>query len=210
MDFQEPDSTKFRFEIDSDSIDTNNALRDIQLRGPSCLESALYKSITFESTSVKAQDVAVSTGKTKRTFQVTGDLSMHGQTREVTIPMELLAIGNGPQGNLRCGFMSRFVVSRSDFGLEGLKESVGDSISVTFCFQVIQQQPEPEKKVETIRFDDDKSEIGAIKAPETEPGKNSETEKLEDLFRPTPKKTETTPEPIQNPFKEDDGSEDDG
>jgi len=140
MDFQEPTSSSFRFEIDPDSIDTNNASRDISLRGPSCLDARQYKTISFESTSVKAEDKPASAGRTKRTFQVTGNLMMHGETRLITIPLELLAVGNGPEGKLRCGFMSRFVINRSNFGLDKMKDSVGDSIAVTFCLQAVQQE----------------------------------------------------------------------
>lgn len=145
MDFQEPSSSTFRFEIDPDSVDTNNATRDITLRGPDCLDANQYKAITFESTSVKTEDKPASTGKTKRTFQVTGNLSMHGETRQITIPIELLAMGNGPNNNMRCGFMSRFIVNRSDFGLDKMKESVGNSIATTFCLQAVHQQPDPDK-----------------------------------------------------------------
>lgn len=199
MDFQEPNSSKFTFEIDPDSIDTNNASRDIELRGPNCLEVSKFKTITFESTSVKAEDKLISTGKTKRTFKVTGNLSMHGETREVTLPMELLAMGNGPKGKLRCGFISRFVVSRSDFGLDALKESVGDSIAVTFCFQAVRQQPDPEDE-KAKPFDLQKVE------PEGDDGVKSEREKIEELFRPkTPDSKDTPGSIIPNPFTEEDG-----
>ena len=171
MDFQEPSSSSFRFEIDPDSIDTNNASRDISLRGPSCLDARQYKTISFESTSVKAEDKPASTGRTKRTFQVTGNLTMHGETRQIKIPLELLAVGNGPEGKLRCGFMSRFVVNRSNFGLDKMKDSVGDSIAVTFCLQAVQQEAKPETEVEVKTETDDEKE------PMTE------REKMERLFR---------------------------
>lgn len=176
MDFQEPNSTKFQFQIDPDSIDTNNASRDITLRGPKCLDASQYESITFESIAVVAADQQGEAGKTKRTFQVTGNLTMHGETRKITIPLELLAMGNGPDGKLRCGFMSKFVVRRSEFGIEGLENSVGDSIAITFCFQAVYQQKEPEK--EPNRFLFDAPEQG--KEPEQ---KEAERERLEDLFK---------------------------
>lgn len=150
MDFQEPASSTFRFEVDPDSIDTNNASRDISLRGPSCLDATQYKAITFESTSVKSEDKPASNGKTKRTFKVIGNLTMHGETRQITMPLELLAMGNGPEGKLRCGFMSRFVVNRSNFGLDKMKDSVGDSIAVTFCFQAVQQETETDDEKEPM------------------------------------------------------------
>ena len=214
MDFQEPSSSKFGFEIDADSIDTNNGSRDIELRGPNCLEVTKFKTITFESTSVKAQDKLISDGKTKRTFQVTGNLSMHGETREITLPMELLAMGNGPEGKLRCGFISRFVVSRSSFGLDGLKESVGDSIAVTFCFQAVRQQLEPkEEKASPFELEPKEEKASPFELVPKRDGddvKKTERERLEELFRSKTTEPEDASEPVPNPFTKEDGSEDDG
>ena len=188
MNFQEPDQTKFEFEVDPDSIDTNDASRDISLRGESGLDARQYSTIKFESQKVEADDQQIA-GKTKRTFKVTGNLSMHGETRRVTIPIELLAIGNGPDKQLRCGFMSRFVVSRSEFGLNALPDSIGDSVAVTFCFQAVRQEKAPaaerpaENKLEEqeltekapTRFRFNKS----VEAPTDEDARRQE---LEDLF----------------------------
>jgi len=85
MDFQNPDASKFRFEIDSDSVDTNDVARDSQLRGSNCLDTTQYETITFESIQVKAKDVPQPDGRTKRTFLVTGNLTMRGETRKIDI-----------------------------------------------------------------------------------------------------------------------------
>jgi len=100
---------------------------------------------------------------------------MHGETRQITMPLELLAMGNGPDGDMRCGFMSRFIVNRSDFGVDRMKDSIGDSVAVTFCFQTIHQQPETEEKVDPF-------ELGKAK-PVGEFDKAADREKLKDLFR---------------------------
>lgn len=183
MNFQEPDQSKFQFKIDPDSIDTNDASRDIALRGESCLDARQYDSITFESVAVDSEDKKVA-GKTKRTFLVTGNLSIHGETRRVTIPIELLAIGNGPDKQLRCGFMSRFVVSRREFGLDALADSIGDSVAVTFCFQAVRQDEaaeaianEPDKE---FRFGDP-----------IESGGSEQEKNLENPFTP---KDQTAPD----------------
>ena len=146
MDFQQPDSAKFRFEVDSSSVDTNDASRDDKLRGSDCLDAALYETITFESISVKAKDVPQAGGKTKRTFLVMGNLTMRGETRKIDIPVELLAMGKGADKKLRCGFMSKFVVRRSDFGLDAMADTVGDSVAVTFCFQAIRKTDVADEK----------------------------------------------------------------
>ena len=127
---------------------------------------------------------------------------MHGETREITLPMELLAMGNGPEGKLRCGFISRFVVSRSSFGLDGLKESVGDSIAVTFCFQAVRQQLEPKEEKA--------SPFELVPKRDGDDVKKTERERLEELFRSKTTEPEDASEPVPNPFTKEDGSEDDG
>jgi polyisoprenoid-binding protein YceI len=186
MDFQNPDSAKFRFEIDADSIDSNNASRDVDLRGPNCLDARQFSTITFESINVTAKDTQRPDGKTKRTFMIDGNLSIAGETRKTKIPLELLAMGNGADGKLRCGFMSKFVVRRSDFGLDAMADSIGDSVAVTFCFQAVRKNEEKESEddsVEAIDFGSDKeskSEFGADKDAE------DKRKSLEELFRKTP------------------------
>ncbi len=147
MNFEKPESTKFRFRIDAKSVDTNDANRDASLRGPKGFDTDQYKSITFESTVVKVKDKPTRGGKTTRTFLVTGNLSLHGETRQVELPLELLAVGKGSDGELRCGFISKFVVFRSDFGMDEMTNTVGDSVAVTFCFQAIREKVVEKKKV---------------------------------------------------------------
>ena len=85
MSLQDPESATFRFQVDPDSIDTNDAVRDLALRSSAGLDSLQYDSITFESTEVKLVP-ALETGDTKRTFQVTGNLVMHGDCLLYTSP----------------------------------------------------------------------------------------------------------------------------
>ena len=145
LDFEKPDSTKFRFRIETKSVDTNDANRDAALRGQKGFDIDLYDSITFESTAVKIKDKTVPGGKTKRVFLAKGNLSLHGETRQIDIPLELLAMGKGADGEPRCGFISKFVVFRSDFGMDEMTDTVGDSVAVTFCFQAVRKVIEKEE-----------------------------------------------------------------
>lgn len=178
INFEDPGSSKFRVKVNPVSIDTNDVARDLQLRGPRGLDAAQYDSITFESAVVEVENNQ-GASKTGRRFQVTGNLSMHGETRRIKIPIDLLAMGKGPDGKLRCGFMSRFVVSRSEFGLEEMQNTVGDSVAVTFCFQTVYQKSEvkEEPKTNPFRFGSERDD-GSENVPATE------RKKLEDLFSP--------------------------
>lgn len=181
LDHSKPNETKFKFEIDPNSLDSNNLLRDIQLRGTACLDVLQYDSIKFESTSVQTKDGRSSEGKFKRTFHITGDLSLHGVTREITIPLEFLGMGNGHDEKLRCGFMSRFVIKRSDFGIDRMKESVGENVAVTFCFQAKHQIAEPADVIRTAKV----METAFVKVEDPDSGleTGTQSEEVKQLFR---------------------------
>ena len=69
-----------------------------------------YPTITFTSTGVEATSAAE--------FTVTGDLTIKGVTREVSIPFTFEGAANDPFGNLRAGFEGSTVINRKDFGIE--------------------------------------------------------------------------------------------
>ena len=190
MDFEDPASSNFRIKVNSGSLDTNDATRDQQLRGPNGLDTAQFDSITFESAVVKIENNQ-GASKTGRRFQVTGNLTLHGETRRIKIPIDLLGMGKGPDGKLRCGFMSRFVVSRSEFGLDAMSKTVGDSVAVTFCFQAVHQKTEAkaekeEKEEMPFRFGDDADENAGV-----DPA--LDRKRLENLFSPKSKSDEVAP-----------------
>ncbi len=109
----EKDVTKSRVEasIDATKIDTNDAKRDEHLRSPDFLDTAKFPKVTFKSTSVKK----VAGGGLK----VAGELTMHGNTRAVTLDVDPLPNAiNDPWGNTKRGASARTKLSRKDFGLK--------------------------------------------------------------------------------------------
>lgn len=96
--------------IDASSISTNDAQRDGHLKSPDFLDVEKHKDITFKSTKVG------SAGKDKLTL--TGDLTIRGVTKPVTLDVELLGRGKDPWGNEKAGFAARGSVDRRDFGLQ--------------------------------------------------------------------------------------------
>src|SRR5699024_1994925 len=95
--------------VDATSIDTRNADRDGHLKSNDFFEMETYPEITFRSTKVSA------TGS--GSLEVTGDLTIKGTTKSVTIPFDYEGTATDPFGNLRAGFEGSTVVNRSDFGL---------------------------------------------------------------------------------------------
>ena len=158
-------------------------MRDETLRSEQFLDVEQFGSISFESTDVDPKVVQQADGTVRRTFNVGGNLTLHGETRRIVLPIDFLALGKGADGVARCGFISKFVVRRSDHGLDAMPETIGDSLAITFCFQVVQQSENMNSRKENT--------AGAVKSKKTEessdveidPARASRRKRIEELFR---------------------------
>lgn len=95
--------------IDADSIDTRVAVRDGQLRSSDFLDVANHPRITFESTGVRQVDDV--------TVELTGDLTIRGVTRQITIPFDFQGTVTDTYGHHRAGFEGSVVINRKDWGI---------------------------------------------------------------------------------------------
>jgi polyisoprenoid-binding protein YceI len=102
------DNASFSFSADVDSINTNNADRDGHLKSADFFDAAQFPTITFTSTSV---------AKDGSDLKVTGDLTVHGVTKSVTLDTEFGGIQKDPWGNIKSGFSVTGKINRKDFGL---------------------------------------------------------------------------------------------
>lgn len=101
-------ASKVNVEIATASINTNNEKRDNHLRSADFFEAEKNPKITFVSKSVNLKD-------NKGTM--TGDLTMHGVTKPVTLDVEIGGFGKmGPMGTL-AGFTATGKINRKDFGI---------------------------------------------------------------------------------------------
>lgn len=135
FDKENPSGAKFDFTIDAASLDTNDAKRDEHLRGPDFFNARQFPRITFQSESVQ-----VETDDQGRTvYQATGPLTMHGVTREVTLPITFLGEGNGPYGNYRAGFVCQTSIDRTEFGMNFMAGPIGKDVAIVFSFEGLRQ-----------------------------------------------------------------------
>ena len=109
VDPAKPESASVEFTIKASSIDTSNENRDKDLRSANFFEVEKYPDITFKSTKVKAA------GKDR--YDVTGTLTMHGVSKEVTLPVQYLGSAKDPWGNDRAAFTSDVTLNRKDYGI---------------------------------------------------------------------------------------------
>ena len=95
--------------IQAASTDTRNEQRDGHLRSNDFLALEEHPEITFVSTRVEQAGAT--------TVEVTGDLTVRGVTRSVTVPFEFEGAATDPFGNQRVGFEGSVVINRKDFGV---------------------------------------------------------------------------------------------
>ncbi len=130
IDGADPANSTTRVVIQAASIDTRNADRDAHLRSNDFLAMDEFRQITFLSTGVVPVD--------ETTFAVSGDLTIKGVTKPVTVPFTFEGAAQDPFGNQRIGFDGSVTISRKDYGitwnaaLETGGVLVGDKIVLEF------------------------------------------------------------------------------
>lgn len=129
-DAANPSASQFKFRIDAASIDTKSAKRDEHLRGPDFFNVRQFPDITFQSTGVSVDG---------KTLNVTGNLTMHGVTKQIVMPLKYVGEGKGPYGQERLGFVSRMSVNRTDFGINAFAPSVGEEVVLMISFEGIKK-----------------------------------------------------------------------
>lgn len=139
LDDANPAQSKINATIDINSITTGVEERDTHLKGPDFFDVAKYPTMTFVSTGVRRSSAA--------SYMVTGNLTMHGITKPVTLAVTA-SLPFHHAGGIRRGIEATTSVNRKDFGLrwefpgEGDGIVVGDNIQITINAElVLQSEP---------------------------------------------------------------------
>ena len=123
IDSADPAKSSFDFAIKTQSVDTNNQGRDTHLRSPDFFNAKQYASITFKSSAVKP---AADGG-----LEVTGDLTLHGETKPITLTLKGGKTINDPRAGTKIGFYGDFTINRTDFGIAKTMKMLGDDVQVS-------------------------------------------------------------------------------
>lgn len=130
-----PDQSSVRLEIRTESIDTNEPARDKHLRSDDFFAADRFPSITFASTRVAKRG--------EERFDVTGQLTMRGVTKEITLPVTFLGKAKDPWGNERLAFEAEYALNRKDYGLNwnaALETGgflVGEEVKISVSIQAV-------------------------------------------------------------------------
>jgi len=121
--------------IEAASIDTREAQRDAHLRSADFFDVETFPTLTFTGGRI--------TERSDDRFTLTGDLTIHGVTREVALDVTAEGRGKDPWGGERAGFSAHTRIKRSDFGLtwnqllEAGGFAVGDEVKITLDVELI-------------------------------------------------------------------------
>jgi len=139
IDPDHPEASSVDITIQTASIRTHNPQRDNDLRSSNFLETDKYPTITFKSTKIEpaGQDH----------YTLTGDLTIKGNTRPVTLSVVKYGEFNDPMMGHRIGYSAEGQINRKDFGLtfnmmlDG-KWIVSDEVQIIIEGEFVEQKPE--------------------------------------------------------------------
>ncbi len=118
--------------LDTTGFDTRNDRRDSELKGDKWLDAAKYPTIDFKSTSV--------TPAADGTFNINGNLTIHGTTKPVVLSGHLEGKGKDARGNDRVAYTAAVKFDRRDFGIANQAGTaaalvVGNEITISIEFE---------------------------------------------------------------------------
>jgi polyisoprenoid-binding protein YceI len=137
VDEQDPLNSKVDVTVDVSSVDTRQEMRDNHLRSADFFDVEKYPTMHFVSKRID--------GDLDGQFRVTGDLTIRGIAREVTLTATLEGRTQDPWGNERAGFSASGKINRHEFGLnwnQALETGgvmVGDEVKLTIDVELVHQ-----------------------------------------------------------------------
>ena len=121
LDPDNPSNCSFEISAKAENVDTNNGRRDGHIKSADFINARQFPDITFKSTAVKKAGTS--------SYRVTGDMTVHGVTKSITIEIEHLGTRETRRGHL-AGFKTTFTISRSAFGVDFMPQGLGDEVTL--------------------------------------------------------------------------------
>jgi polyisoprenoid-binding protein YceI len=130
FDKADPSKSSVEVSVPVESVDTKNEKRDQHLKSPDFFNAKQCPMIIFKSKSVEASG---------DTYKVTGDLTLHGVTKPLTLEIKKGTEAKGTEGEIRGGGETRFTVKRSDFGMNFMQDALGDDVTVILSLEGVKE-----------------------------------------------------------------------
>lgn len=138
FDQQNPANSSVDVQIEAASINTRESQRDNHLRSADFFDAETYPYLTFKSKKVEVVDDSHG--------RITGDLTIHGVTKEVVLDTEFNGMSQSPWGFSSAGFSATTKINRKDWGLEwnmALETGgvlVSDEIKINIDIEIIEEK----------------------------------------------------------------------
>ncbi len=130
FDKDNPSGSSVELTVQVESIDTHNSIRERSLKSPDYFDAKQFPTMTFKSTKVE--------GSGDR-LKVSGDLTIRGVTKPVTVDFKKGGEGKGVFGEMRGGGETRFTIKRSDFGMNFQLGEVGDEVTIILSLEGVKK-----------------------------------------------------------------------
>jgi polyisoprenoid-binding protein YceI len=121
FDEQAPEKSSIEVVVKVDSIDSANTKRDGHLKSQDFFNAKQFPTIKFKSKKV---------AKSGEGYEVTGDLTLHGVTKEIGFKLDKVPTKSGPRGGASSGFNVDLPIKRSEFGMSGFLPMIDDEVLI--------------------------------------------------------------------------------
>ena len=130
FDKDNPSKSSVELSVPVASLDTHNSIRDLSLKSRDFFDTKQFPTMTFTSTKVEGNGY---------TLKVSGDLTIHGVTKPLTVDFKKGGEGKGVFGEMRGGGETHFTIRRSDFGMNFQQGAIGDEVNIILSLEGIKK-----------------------------------------------------------------------
>ncbi len=130
-DAANPEKSSVNVTIDTSSVDTNHAERDKHLRGKDVLYTSKYPEASFKSRRVVVDEDGEA--------NITGDFTLRGVTKQITLNAEMIGHGADPWGGYRMGFEAETTLRLADYGIPINLEKASETVEITISVEGVRQ-----------------------------------------------------------------------
>ncbi len=130
-DPQKPEASSVSVSIDTTSFDSGHSERNIHIKGPDYLDAGKYPEATFVSTGYQGD---------AENGILSGQLTLHGVTRDIRFEVSKVGQGNDPWGGYRTGFEGSVTIRRSDYGMESNLGPLANEVYLDLFIEAVRDE----------------------------------------------------------------------
>ena len=130
FDAADPSKSSVELTVPVESVDTRSEKRDQHLKSPDFFNAKQFPTITFKSSKIEGSG---------DTYKISGDLTVHGVTKPITVDFKRSPDGKGGQGKTMGGGEARFTIKRSDYDMKFMIGPLGDDVNIILSLEGAKQ-----------------------------------------------------------------------